>query len=102
MQKRARAMMKMPAMEKYAPDEFLPGPEIATDADLLRSVGDIASYRHPDCRSRCQYSAVKGSNGTPLTAIPNRPCVFGIKRPVLCGLTGRRNSSDCALMLLGL
>lgn len=39
----ARAMMKMPAMEKYAPDEFLPGPEIATDADLLRSVGDIAS-----------------------------------------------------------
>ena len=39
----ARELMKMPAMAKYAPEEFLPGPAIATDADLLRSVGDIAS-----------------------------------------------------------
>jgi choline dehydrogenase len=39
----ARELMKMPATAKYAPEEFLPGPAIATDADLLRSVGDIAS-----------------------------------------------------------
>ncbi|MAM61995.1 GMC family oxidoreductase N-terminal domain-containing protein [Maritimibacter sp. UBA3975] len=39
----ARALMRMPAMQKYAPREFLPGPDCATDADLLRGVGDIAS-----------------------------------------------------------
>jgi choline dehydrogenase len=39
----ARALMRMPAMAKYAPEEFLPGPSCETDADLLRGVGDIAS-----------------------------------------------------------
>ena len=39
----ARAMMRMPAMAKYAPEEFLPGPSCETEADLLRGVGDIAS-----------------------------------------------------------
>ena len=39
----ARALMRMPAMAKYAPEEFLPGPDCATDEDLLRGVGDIAS-----------------------------------------------------------
>lgn len=39
----ARELMKMPAMEKYEPEEFLPGPACATDEDLLRGVGEIAS-----------------------------------------------------------
>ena len=43
----ARALMRMPAMAKYAPEEFLPGPSCETDADLLRGVGDIASTIFP-------------------------------------------------------
>ncbi|MGH1367665.1 MAG: GMC family oxidoreductase [Maritimibacter sp.] len=39
----ARALVKMPAMAKYAPEEFLPGPSVASEADLLAAVGDIAS-----------------------------------------------------------
>ncbi|MBV7380642.1 GMC family oxidoreductase [Maritimibacter dapengensis] len=39
----ARELMAMPAMAKYEPEEFLPGPTCSTDEDLLRGVGDIAS-----------------------------------------------------------
>lgn len=39
----ARQLMTMSALRKYAPEEFLPGPGCATDDDLLRGVGDIAS-----------------------------------------------------------
>ena len=41
--KLTRRIVSAPAMEKYAPEEYLPGPKIATDEDLARAAGDIAT-----------------------------------------------------------
>jgi choline dehydrogenase len=41
--KLTRRIVGAKAMEKYAPEEFLPGPQIATDEDLARAAGDIAT-----------------------------------------------------------
>jgi choline dehydrogenase len=35
--------MAQPAMEKYAPQEYKPGPQYQSDADLAKLAGDIAS-----------------------------------------------------------
>ncbi|MCG6558385.1 GMC family oxidoreductase N-terminal domain-containing protein [Ruegeria sp. 1NDH52C] len=41
--KQARRIMTAKALARYAPEEFLPGPQIASDADLLREAGNIAT-----------------------------------------------------------
>lgn len=39
----ARQLMTMPALQKYAPQENLPGVHISNDADLARAAGDIGT-----------------------------------------------------------
>jgi choline dehydrogenase len=39
----ARAVMAQPAMRRYSPEEFKPGPEFDTDQALIAAAGDIAS-----------------------------------------------------------
>ena len=41
--KLTRRIVGAPAMEKYQPEEYLPGPQVATDEDLSRAAGDIAT-----------------------------------------------------------
>lgn len=41
--RQVRDIMAQPAMEKYAPQEYKPGPQYQTDADLAKLAGDIAS-----------------------------------------------------------
>ena len=38
-----RKLMSAKAVERFAPEEILPGPAVASDADVLRKVGDIAT-----------------------------------------------------------
>ncbi len=38
-----RRIVSMPALQKYHPEEFRPGPEISSDADLARAAGDIST-----------------------------------------------------------
>ncbi|RTL72794.1 MAG: FAD-binding protein [Hyphomicrobiales bacterium] len=38
-----RRIISMPALQKYHPEEFRPGPEIKTDEDLARAAGDIST-----------------------------------------------------------
>ncbi len=38
-----RRIVAQPAMAKYAPEEFKPGPQIASDEELARAAGDIAT-----------------------------------------------------------
>ncbi|MEQ1649249.1 MAG: GMC family oxidoreductase N-terminal domain-containing protein [Hyphomicrobiaceae bacterium] len=38
-----RRIVSMPALQKYQPEEFRPGPEIADDAALANAAGDIAT-----------------------------------------------------------
>ena len=39
----ARRIAAMPALAKYYPEEFRPGPEIASDDELARAAGDIST-----------------------------------------------------------
>jgi choline dehydrogenase len=39
----ARALMRTRAVARFEPEEFLPGPQYADDADLARRAGDIAT-----------------------------------------------------------
>ena len=41
--KLTRRIMKAPALEPYAPEEFKPGTEISSDEDLAKAAGDIAT-----------------------------------------------------------
>ena len=41
--KLTRRIVAANALKKYAPDEFLPGPHVATDAQLARAAGDIGT-----------------------------------------------------------
>ncbi|MFM9938163.1 MAG: GMC family oxidoreductase [Hyphomicrobiaceae bacterium] len=38
-----RRIISMPALQKYRPEEFRPGPEINSDEDLAKAAGDIAT-----------------------------------------------------------
>jgi choline dehydrogenase len=38
-----RRIVSMPALQKYMPEEFRPGPELTTDEDLARAAGDIST-----------------------------------------------------------
>ncbi|MEC7488920.1 MAG: GMC family oxidoreductase N-terminal domain-containing protein [Pseudomonadota bacterium] len=41
--KLTRRIVAAPAMEKFEPEEYLPGPQVASDEDLARAAGDIAT-----------------------------------------------------------
>ena len=43
--------MSAPAMEKYQPQEFKPGIEFASDDELAREAGNIASNNISPCRN---------------------------------------------------
>jgi hypothetical protein len=52
---------------------------------------ESASYRQPELRSFCQYSAVPGSNGTPFRATPKLiPRRIGTGRFAATGFIGTR------------
>ena len=41
--RQAREIMTAKALQAYQPEEILPGPQVASDEDLLKKVGDIAT-----------------------------------------------------------
>jgi choline dehydrogenase len=56
-----RRIVSMPALRKYQPQEFRPGPEIADDAALAKAAGDISTtIFHPvgTCRMGADPNAV--------------------------------------------
>ncbi len=63
--RQARDIMKARALEKYSPEEILPGPHIASDEALLREAGNIATtIFHPvgTCKMGHDQRAVVGSD----------------------------------------
>ncbi|MBF9030135.1 choline dehydrogenase [Rhodobacterales bacterium HKCCE3408] len=57
----ARTLMQTRAMAQFSPQEYLPGPQIDSDADLRRAAGDIATtIFHPvsTCRMGTDADAV--------------------------------------------
>ena len=38
-----RRIIEQPALARYSPSEFRPGPSMQTDADIVRAVGDIST-----------------------------------------------------------
>ncbi len=68
-----RRIMAAPALAKYRPEEFKPGPQVQTDEELLRAAGDLATtIFHPvgTCRM--------GSD--PMAVVDDRLRVRGIDR----------------------
>ena len=63
--RQARRIMTAKALERYAPEELLPGAAISDDADLVRTAGDIGTtIFHPvgTCRMGSDSAAVVGSD----------------------------------------
>ncbi|UJQ95606.1 GMC family oxidoreductase [Mariluticola halotolerans] len=63
--KQARRIMTAKALQRYQPQEFLPGLAISSDADLLREAGNIATtIFHPvgTCKMGDDPSAVVGAD----------------------------------------
>ncbi|SFD67473.1 choline dehydrogenase [Sulfitobacter brevis] len=63
--KQAREIMTAQALHRYAPEEVLPGPGYATDAELLAKAGDIATtIFHPvgTCKMGQDTNAVVGTD----------------------------------------
>ena len=61
--RQARRIMTAKALERYRPEEILPGPAVASDEDLVARVGDIATtIFHPvgTCRMGRDAKAVVG------------------------------------------
>lgn len=59
--RQARKIMTAKAMEKYAPEEILPGPQVKTDAELAKAAGDIGTtIFHPvgTCRMGSDAASV--------------------------------------------
>ncbi len=59
--RQAREIMTAKALQPYQPEEILPGPEVASDEELLKKVGDIATtIFHPvgTCRMGPDEEAV--------------------------------------------
>jgi choline dehydrogenase len=57
----ARQIMTAKALQRYRPEEILPGPQVSTEDDLLRGIGDIATtIFHPvgTCRMGVDDGAV--------------------------------------------
>ena len=51
--RQSRAIMAQAAMAKYAPEEFKPGPDFQTDAQVAQAAGDVGTtIFHPTCTVR--------------------------------------------------
>ena len=56
-----RRIVSMPALRRYRPDEFRPGPEIQSDEELAKAAGDIGTtIFHPvgTCKMGSDETAV--------------------------------------------
>ncbi|MFM8692068.1 MAG: GMC family oxidoreductase [Limnohabitans sp.] len=68
-----RRILQQPAMAKYQPEEFKPGPQFQSDEELARLAGDIAStIFHPVGTTRM------GRDGDPLAVLDARLRVRGV------------------------
>lgn len=71
-----RRLMKQPALERYRPEEYLPGPSVGDDAtSLAKAAGDIGTtIFHP------VGTAKMGVNTDPLAVVDERLRVIGLDR----------------------
>jgi choline dehydrogenase len=70
-----RRIAQATALDHYKPDEFLPGPKVQSDADLVRAAGDIGTtIFHPigTCRM--------GRTDDPMAVVDSRLRLRGIER----------------------
>jgi len=71
--KLTRRLAQAPALRRYEPEEYLPGPQVRTDAEILKSAGDIgATIFHPVA------TAKMGIDGDPLAVLDGELRVRGI------------------------
>jgi len=70
-----RRIVKAPALSRYTPDEFLPGPAVASDEQLLHAAGDIGTtIFHP-------IGTLKmGVDSDPMAVVDSRLRLRGIDR----------------------
>ncbi len=70
-----RKIVQAPALARYTPDEFLPGPAVQSDEQLLRAAGDIGTtIFHP-------IGTLKmGVDSDPLAVVDSRLRLRGIDR----------------------
>jgi len=71
--KLVRKIVGQKALAAYTPTEYLPGPDISSDADLLKAAGDLGTtIFHP------VGTAKMGTDGDPLAVVDERLRVRGI------------------------
>ncbi len=70
-----RRIAQAPALAGYMPDEFLPGPKVQSDAELVRAAGDIGTtIFHPI--GTCKM----GRPDDPMAVVDSRLRLLGIER----------------------
>ncbi|MGE5339369.1 MAG: GMC family oxidoreductase [Gemmatimonadota bacterium] len=71
----ARRISRASALARYTPDEFMPGPQIQSDADLVRAAGDIGTtIFHPI--GTCKM----GRPDDPMAVVDSRLRLLGVER----------------------
>ena len=71
--KLTRKLVAAPALAKYRPEEYLPGPSVQTEAQMARAAGDLgATIFHPVA------TAKMGVEGDPMAVVDARLRVRGI------------------------
>ena len=68
-----RRIVSQPALAPYRPEEYLPGPSVESDADLLKAAGDLGTtIFHP------VGTAKMGTNDDPMAVVDARLKVRGV------------------------